>query len=210
MTTLTADISSWEPAQRRLGSAIVLGLAVVVLLAGIALWWFAGVSDVVYWTLVGLMVLVLALAVLIHVLQPRAAATQAAPEAHAWHAVPVESEPPAPAPATPMVLTLRCGDCGTVFEVTDTGERPLYHTCPGCGAEGALRDAVEATPAAEPEYAPPPPAPEEPVAAPVAPAPAKKIKLRCPGCKEVFSADDDGQRPLRTACPHCGRKGVIH
>lgn len=35
-------------------------------------------------------------------------------------------------------LTLRCGACATVFEVADTGERPLVCPCPTCGVEGVL------------------------------------------------------------------------
>ncbi|MBW3583043.1 MAG: hypothetical protein KY455_08090 [Euryarchaeota archaeon] len=35
---------------------------------------------------------------------------------------------------------LRCTRCRHVFTVTDTGERPLYHTCPSCGARGAYDD----------------------------------------------------------------------
>ena len=36
------------------------------------------------------------------------------------------------------VLHLRCGECGTTFDVPDTGQRPLTHVCPGCGRNGTL------------------------------------------------------------------------
>ena len=36
------------------------------------------------------------------------------------------------------VLHLRCGTCGTTFDVPDTGQRPLVHVCPGCGHKGLL------------------------------------------------------------------------
>lgn len=39
------------------------------------------------------------------------------------------------------VLHLRCGECGTTFDVVETGERPLAHVCPGCGRKGVLTEA---------------------------------------------------------------------
>jgi len=156
-------------------------------------------------------------------------------------------DPHAAAPAAAVTLTLRCGDCGTIFDVADTGVRPLLHSCPGCGAEGALDDVPEPSdadasqaaeaghgdghgaataapasdamddddldagldddfdaPAAAPAMAPPP-------AATPAPAPPsnKPLKLRCGSCKGVFSIEDDGTRPLRRPCPHCGKIGEI-
>lgn len=38
----------------------------------------------------------------------------------------------------------------------------------------------------------------------------EEILLRCPNCKETFTLLDTGQRPLKHACPHCGRQGVLN
>ena len=223
---MTANVALWNEDQRRTSSYVVLGVAVALVVAGLAVWWFAAATpEWVYWILVGLLVLVLAFMAALLFLAPREKAMPV-PE-NAPEAAPAESmmgteyAPPTPAsPAEPRILTLRCGDCGTIFEVTDTGERPLYHTCPGCGAEGALRDEI-APPAEAPQIAPEMPsayAPPYPDAVEDAPsaaepeppaAPVKKLKLRCGGCKEVFTIEDTGERPLKRACPHCGRIGKI-
>ena len=39
----------------------------------------------------------------------------------------------------PKKLKLRCGSCKSVFQVQDTGERPLRHRCPSCGKLGEIR-----------------------------------------------------------------------
>ncbi|MHB8585318.1 MAG: FmdB family zinc ribbon protein [Thermoplasmatota archaeon] len=48
---------------------------------------------------------------------------------------------------------------------------------------------------------------------PASPAPAPKplpeILLRCTSCGNVFTVVDTGERPLRHACPHCGRVGIL-
>lgn len=54
---------------------------------------------------------------------------------------PRESEPPDaddPGSLDEIRLTLRCGACDTVFDMADTGERPLVCPCPACGIEGIL------------------------------------------------------------------------
>lgn len=212
-----ANVTSWNDEERRNGSFVVLAVAIVLALGAVAAWWFAlGTPQWVYWALVVVLALVLGFMAVLLVAKPREAA-MAAPEAVAQAPVEEAAAPAEPAPVEPRILTLRCGDCGTIFEITDSGERPLYHTCPGCGAEGALRDepAAEAAPEAAPDaaYAPPayePPAPEPaPIAAEPTAPPVKKLKLRCGGCKEVFAIEDTGERPLKRACPHCGRIGKI-
>lgn len=213
--SVLANPGTWQSHQRRMGSLVVLGVVVAAVLGGLATYFLAPESaGLVSWILVGVVALALVFLVLLMVLGARAASPGAAAEphaheAHAGHAhTAAESAyappTPAPAPPAPQTLTLRCGDCSTVFDVTDTGARPLYHTCPGCGAEGALRDVPAAAPApawqAPPSAAPP---------AASAPAPAKRLRLRCGGCKEIFAIDDSGERPLRRPCPHCGRTGEI-
>ena len=227
MSTAGMNVTEWSTDQRRTSSYVVLGTALAVVLCGLALWYFVAATPAwVYWALVGALALVLAFMCVLLFVQPKGAAMASADsalEAPASEAGSGEMVTPPVAAFEPRVLTLRCGDCGTIFEVTDTGERPLYHTCPGCGAEGALRDPVEAPPAEaappvqEPAPAPPsmyaqPPAYSAPpalLADPAPAAPVKKLKLRCGGCKEVFSIEDTGERPLKRACPHCGRIGKI-
>jgi predicted RNA-binding Zn-ribbon protein involved in translation (DUF1610 family) len=207
----------WGNDQRRVGSLLALGISAVLLVAALVVYFLIGEDGaVVYWSLIGLVALALLFEVLLLVLRAPRAAGAAAAEAAAPAWTP-EPAPTMPAPADPVAawappaqttthaepvrtLTLRCGDCGTVFDVSDTGERPLHHTCPGCGAEGMLR--------AETLGAPQTAAPT--IAAPAAPAPAvRRLKLRCGGCKEIFAIEDSGERPLRRPCPFCGRTGEV-
>lgn len=228
---MTPDVRAWDKDQRRIGSLVVLAVAGTLLLAGVIAYLLMGADGSwLYWTLVVLLVLLLVAQAAVFALGGLATSASATPAPH--H----EGEPqphlgpagPAAAPAAQRpqarALTLRCGDCGTEFEITDVGERPLHHVCPGCGLEGVLRDdsapapaAAEAAaaPAPAPAWAAPPPTtssePAEAPAAAAAPAaPAlKKLKLRCGGCREVFSIEDNGERPLRRPCPHCGRVGEV-
>lgn len=117
--------------------------------------------------------------------------------------VPSETAAMAP-PAEP--ITLKCGSCGTVFDVQDTGERPLRHVCPGCGAEGELRE-EDLGPAPAPAPAAPAPAPEEPRPKPT--RTVKTLKLRCKSCSTVFTLRDTGERPLYHECPGCKATGVL-
>lgn len=38
---------------------------------------------------------------------------------------------------------------------------------------------------------------------------AGDLLLRCSSCRQTFTLRDTGERPLRHACPHCGRKGIL-
>lgn len=209
--SVNVNVTQWEPAQRRTSSLVVLGIAIAAIAGALSMWLLLDdAPGWIYWALVGLLVLVLAFQAVLLFAKPTQRAAPAVAEAAPEPAPAVEAAAPAP-----QALTLRCGDCGTVFDVTDTGERPLYHACPGCGAEGALRaPEAEAAPSPyAPPYAPPQPEPAPPAAPVAAAAPAagvRKLKLRCGGCKEVFSIEDTGERPLKRGCPHCGRMGVIH
>lgn len=223
--SVNANPGEWEPQQRRTGSLVALGLAVLLAAVGVGTWFFLkDQGAMLYWVLVGLLALVLLFTLALLVLGMRADRAREEPHApHVGPTAPHHAEEEAAAYAAPAesavkVISLRCGDCGTVFDITDTGERPLYHTCPGCGAEGVLRTpAVEAAsaaaaPAPTPEsaWAPPEEAPEEtPAPAPAPAAPPRRLKLRCGGCKEVFVIEDTGERPLRRPCPHCSRMGEI-
>lgn len=207
---MTPKVRAWDNDQRRVGSLVVLGLAAVIVVAALVTWFLAGNVAWLYWTLVVLLVVLLVAEGAMFVLKPAAAA---APEAHGEPHVAYGPSGPAaePQPAGAKMLTLRCGDCSTVFEVTDTGERPLHHVCPGCGAEGILKGESAPPPMAPvvaPEPAPAPADAATPTPAPAAPTP-RRLKLRCGGCKEVFTIEDTGERPLRRACPHCSRMGEI-
>ena len=206
---MDGNLRRWDRDQRRVGSLLVLGVAGLALVAGLVAWYgFDLTAAWLYYVLVGVVVLALVFQVLVHALTP--------PKAAGWQPSSAQdpaapAAPEAPQARGPRTLTLRCGDCGTVFDLTDSGERPLYHACPGCGAEGVMRDPTPA-PAPQPDaraFAPPPEAASSPFAAP-APAPAvKRMKLRCGGCKEVFSIEDTGERPLRRPCPYCARMGEV-
>lgn len=37
----------------------------------------------------------------------------------------------------------------------------------------------------------------------------QELTLRCGGCGDLFTFLDPGTRPLRRACPHCGREGEL-
>jgi DNA-directed RNA polymerase subunit RPC12/RpoP len=188
-----------------------LGLAALVLVGALVAYYaFAVASDALYWTLLGLVVLVLLVEAVLHLLPAGARSARAAvgPGADAGFAPTYDGSAPAPRPA-PRTLTLRCGDCGTVFDLTDTGERPLYHACPGCGAEGVMRDPAPAPAQDEPPEAYAPPAERLASQQAAAPLAVKRMKLRCGGCKEVFSIEDTGERPLRRPCPYCARMGEV-
>lgn len=239
--TMTADVRRWSDAERRTGSLTVLVVALLILGAGFALWWLqVAIVGTILWVLVGLVVLLLLYEVALlatarsakaegeHVAHAGPAATGAeaavasshgATMTGAWSGETAGAPPEAHATAEPQILTLKCGECGTVFDVTDTGARPLYHTCPGCGAEGVLRGESAAAPAPiAPEreapardagaWAPGSETRAPPAAAPAA-APPKRLKLRCGACKNVFALDDTGERPLRHRCPSCGKLGEI-
>lgn len=219
-----SGLRSWEPSRRRTSSLVAMGIAIGFAVVALVAWFLAPDSAWLQWldwALVVLLVLVLAFIVLLMAMGGAKTQTRT-PESETAEPHMGPSGPMTPGDTVPVAqtMTLRCGDCGTVFDITDTGERPLYHTCPGCGAQGVLKAdeaqaeaKAEATPMApmpEPEPAPMAPAPA-PAAAPPAPAAPqpRRLKLRCGGCKEVFVIEDTGERPLRRPCPHCGRMGEI-
>ncbi len=217
-TDMDAKIPTWDRSQRRMGSLLAIGVVALLVLVALITYAFAREKAIaLYWVFVVLVVLVLVYEILVLVLGSRS--DRAQPTAQAEDAMMAAAPAPRAAAPAPVpnydspTLTLRCGDCGTVFEVTDTGDRPLYHKCPGCDAEGVLRDlppldAPAPSPEPAPAYEPPAYAPT-PVAVVPTPAAIKRVKLRCGGCKQVFAIDDAGERPMRSVCPHCGRKGEI-
>jgi phage FluMu protein Com len=105
-----------------------------------------------------------------------------------------------PPPVASSVITLRCGTCDTMFDVEDTGSRPLKHVCPGCGTEGEVTSEMlseiptSAGVAAEGE-------PHEKT--------VKRLRVRCKSCATVFTLQDDGTRPLKQPCPGCKTMTVL-
>lgn len=182
------SIRAWEPVHRREASMVVLAITVVLVVSGLVLWFMLEDATLLLWVFLALLGVLLLAEGAIHALGPKAARAVEGPDAGGAAA----AEPSA-------TISLKCGQCGTVFDLADPGTRPLYHTCPGCGAEGVLG----AT--AAPEAAPVAPA------APVAEArkPLRKLKLRCGACQTVFVVEDFGERPLRHSCPGCGRAGEL-
>ena len=186
-STATWDVRAWDTTRRKEVSIVVMLAALVVVVSAVVLEFMLGTSDLVLNVLAGVLVLLLVVEAAVHLTAPKATAAQA-------EAAPMSGTP---APAADVAqLTLKCGQCATVFDVPDTGERPLYHTCPGCGAQGVLNAPEEAPAEAAADAAP-------------ARTPLRKLKLRCAACQTVFVVEDFGERPLRHACPGCGRKGEL-
>lgn len=215
---MTGNVRTWGGAQRRVGSILAITASIVILLAGVIAYVIAGDIPWLYWTLAGILALILVFVIVLLFVNAEAddeqnealtASRAAAPAGEYPEEAPeLDSRPP---PSGPK-LTLRCGDCGTVFDIPDDGTRPLYHSCPGCGAEGVLRENTPAPPTPTPAPAAPIDTGNLPAAPAAAPSPLnapRRLKLRCGGCKEVFVIEDTGERPLRRPCPHCSRMGEI-
>lgn len=197
-----ADIRTWEAPQRREASLYALAAAVVLMVSAYALKLLLEEESAIWLTVFAVvLLLILVFMVALHLLAPRAPALEAAPDA-----APMAGPDSTPY-AEPRIVRLKCGNCQTEFDLTDPGTRPLYHTCPGCGAEGVLRGAARPEQAAEDLAAATPAAT---TAAPEAPAqPIRRLKLRCGGCQTVFVVEDFGQRPIRHSCPGCGKQGEL-
>ncbi|HWH08675.1 MAG TPA: hypothetical protein VNX21_05705, partial [Candidatus Thermoplasmatota archaeon] len=71
--SVNANLGEWEPQQRRTGSLVALGLAVLLVAVGIGSWlWLKDQGTVLYWVLVGLLALVLVFVLALLVLGMRA------------------------------------------------------------------------------------------------------------------------------------------
>jgi hypothetical protein len=156
------NMHGWSPRLRHGASLISVGLASLLVLLGIIVELAVGAPT---WFLTVLLVgVTVTLAFQLAVFltdetqpepvaapepEPEPAAAAAGAGGAAWGEVEApgeEPEPePEPEPAAPAdepgpldILTLKCSECGEVFDVEDHGERPLTHTCPGCGADGEI------------------------------------------------------------------------
>lgn len=188
-------VGAWDMPMRRkasLGVTVLAGALVGFTLVA----WLIGARGADLFLLVVLLLLILALAfqalVVVTGLGQQSLAGAGAGAEAAWEAPPEGAPPPAAAPAA---ITLKCSSCGTVFDVQDSGERPLRHTCPGCGAVGELTEADIG-----------PGVPSETAKAEAAP---QAITLKCGSCGTTFDVQDTGERPLRHTCPGCGAEGVL-
>lgn len=127
---------------------------------------------------------------------------------------------PVSKPLAENQLQVTCGNCSRVYAVADTGERPLYHTCPHCGYTDQTGGNPEANTPPDAEPIPEPsPAPAA-AAAPEAWQPQvvereeggemkKFLVLKCGNCYTNFEVPYSTERPLYTQCSNCGRKGVL-
>ncbi len=89
---------------------------------------------------------------------------------------------------------VQCQRCKAVFDIHDTGHRPITHVCPNCKGLGVYDGTAP------------------PVGLPPKPEPAKKIialGLACETCDFHFDVTDTGARPLRVKCPKCNAKGQV-
>lgn len=238
--TLDPDIRLWDPETRRTASLIVLGAAGVFLVA--ALLYFGLDATGSGWFLwVAIVVLALLLIVEAAIVATGVAREEGGPE---WLAGPgaaaattgAHAEPgpgPSAEPEPPseehVHIDLQCPECGDLFSVHDTGERPLHTQCPHCGAEGHVdleqpppesvhdEPAAGAAEQAEAAEAVPPGLGDEAEADPEqdqAQAPAgdevhETISIKCPACDTQFDVEDTGERPLEAICPGCGRGGKL-
>lgn len=147
-----ADMRLWDDETRRLASLIVLGLAGVFLVGALVYFgvdaassgWFLWVAIVVLALLLLTEAAIIATGIAREeggpawLAGPHAAATTTQEPAQPGPATEPPSQPaPEPEPETEHVhVDLKCPQCGELFSVHDTGERPLHTQCPHCGAEG--------------------------------------------------------------------------
>lgn len=142
------DLRLWDDETRRLASLIVLGLA-GVFLVGALLYFGIDAAGSGWFLWVAIAVLALLLLAEAAIIATGVAREEGGPE---WLAGPqaaatTTQEPaergpasePAPEPESEtehVHVDLKCPQCGDLFSVHDTGERPLHTQCPHCGAEG--------------------------------------------------------------------------
>lgn len=150
------NMHDWSPTERRGASLLAAALASFLVVVGILAQFVApGATWFLTLLLVGVVVtFAFQLAVFLTAEEAAAPGREPAPAGAtaagagagaatretAWEEPDEEAADAAPADGDePLdVLTLKCSDCGEVFDVEDHGERPLTHTCPGCGADGEI------------------------------------------------------------------------
>ncbi len=99
-----------------------------------------------------------------------------------------------PGMARASLRQVQCQHCKAVFQIRDTGHRPLSHECPSCHRLGIYTG----------DHAP--------VGEPPEPTPARtvtQLDLTCRRCRHRFDVTDTGARPLKVKCPACGSRGDI-
>ncbi len=230
------DMREWTPDMRRRASIGVFAVAAVLVLVGV-IFYFAAPGTASWLLIAAIVVLVLLLLLELAIvatgiateensgpqwLRGSAAETQQAgvssvPPAHEEDAEDLEE------------IDLRCPQCQELFTVQDTGERPLEIDCPHCGAHGQVDLPAEHDHAhdedAHDEDAHEDEGAETQMGGGLADEPLPgledeegdaepdedlpSISLKCPACGTQFDVEDDGERPLKTTCPGCGKSGKL-
>ena len=115
-------------------------------------------------------------------------------------------------------VELACANCGHVYHVPDTGERPLMTICPECQTENSFEGGDQAPEPAEEGYEVEDEEPGEVTAEyemvsedipPEATEP-EELLVRCSKCEEVFGVPYTVDRPIYAVCPNCHAKGVLN
>ncbi len=73
---------------------------------------------------------------------------------------------------------------------------------PGSGSSGPFLP----PPPSQTESLPPAPDQQD---APGEDALPEKLRIMCPACRKIFTTEDNGERPLKLVCSHCGANGMI-
>lgn len=129
---------------------------------------------------------------------------------------------PASRSQQPAELQVTCANCSRAYAVADSGERPLYHTCPHCGYTDQTGGNPEANTPPDAEPIPEPtPAPDvvstssseagqpEVIEREEGGRRKRFLVLKCGSCFTNFEVPYSTGRPLYTTCSNCGRKGVL-
>lgn len=228
------DVREWSPETRRRASIGIFAVTAILAIVG-AIFYFAAPGTAGWVLIAAIIVLVLLLLTEVAIVATGIATEDdtgpdwlrgsAAQTATAGTAPPAREELAAAGPE----IDLRCPQCQELFTVQDTGQRPLEIDCPHCGAHGqvdlpeshdhshehdhahaevpAHEDPGAQTQAGSSLADEPLPGLEEEEEAPAEDLPA--ISLKCPACGTQFDVEDDGQRPLKTTCPGCGKSGKL-
>ncbi len=229
------DVREWSPELRRRASIGIFAMTAVLAILG-TIFYFAAPSTAGWVLIVAIVLLAILLLAEVAIVATgiatedntgpmwlRASTAQAAT---AGQAAPPSGYDDAAAQATE--IDLRCPQCQELFTVQDTGERPLEIDCPHCGAHGqvdlpeaddhdhehAHHEHAHEDPGAQTQAGggladEPLPGLDEDEEDAGADADLPTLSLKCPACDTRFEVEDDGDRPLKTTCPGCGKSGKL-
>lgn len=227
------DVREWSPELRRRVSIGIFAMTAVLAILG-TIFYFAAPSTAGWVLIVAIVLLVILLLAEVAIVATgiatedntgpawlRASSAQAAT---AGQAAPPPRYDDAAAQTTE--IDLRCPECQELFTVQDTGQRPLEIDCPHCGAHGqvdlpegqsqehAHQEHAHEDPGAQTQAGggladEPLPGFDDEEEAAEAEADLPTLSLKCPACDTQFEVEDDGDRPLKTTCPGCGKSGKL-